>query len=43
MKIGYDFDGVFHKNVSSQDGLGERNFVKDNKLAIKLYDIEEDE
>jgi hypothetical protein len=32
MKIGYDFDGVFHKNVSGQDGLGERNFVKDNKL-----------
>jgi hypothetical protein len=32
MKIGYDFDGVFHKNVSEQDGLGERNFMKDNNL-----------
>jgi hypothetical protein len=32
MKIAYDFDGVFHKNVSILDGLGERNFMKDNKL-----------
>jgi hypothetical protein len=38
MKIGYDFDGVLHKNVTEVDGLGEKNYNGDNNL-LGLYGI----
>jgi hypothetical protein len=38
MRIGYDFDGVLHKNVSDVDGLGEHN-NKDEENLIGLYGI----
>ncbi len=37
-KIGYDFDGVLHKNVTSQDILGERHHINNVPLII-YYDI----
>jgi hypothetical protein len=39
MKIGYDFDGVLHKNVEEIDGLGEQNLIKDEPNLIALYGI----
>jgi hypothetical protein len=40
MRIGYDFDGVFHKNVTTIDGLGERNYViSSNTNLIQFYEI----
>jgi hypothetical protein len=37
-KIGYDFDGVLHKNVTAQDSLGERHHTDNTPLRI-YYDI----
>ena len=34
-KIGYDFDGVIHKNVTTQDALGERHHI--NNVLLKIY------
>ena len=32
MKIGYDFDGVFHKSVGETDTLGERNYIDEENI-----------
>jgi hypothetical protein len=34
-KIGYDFDGVLHKNVTTPDGLGERHHM--NNIPLRIY------
>lgn len=39
MRIGYDFDGVFHKNVTTTDGLGERNYVIPTNNLIEFYEM----
>lgn len=39
MRIGYDFDGVLHKNVDEVDGLGEQNYIKDEENLIGLYGV----
>lgn len=38
MKIGYDFDGVFHKNVEDNNQIGERDYIEGESL-IPLYTI----
>jgi len=38
MKIGYDFDGVFHKSVGETDTLGERNYI-DGENIIPFFVI----
>ncbi len=38
MKIGYDFDGVFHKSVDDIDALGERNYI-DNENILPFFVI----
>ena len=32
MKIGYDFDGVFHNSVEDIDSLGERNYIDEENI-----------
>lgn len=39
MRIGYDFDGVLHKNVTTVDGLGERNYVRSSTSLMDFYVI----
>jgi hypothetical protein len=37
-RIGYDFDGIFHKNIREKDGLGERHHINNVPLTI-YYEI----
>jgi len=38
MRIGYDFDGVFHKNVKDNNQIGERDYIEGDSL-MPLYTI----